>query len=228
MGMDMVSKHWSNPLGHFEDSAFVELNDAILRHAGGRWDDPPSEEAILAQAVGFSEAIQQAIKERNQGVWGWKDPRTSLTIPTIASHLDHVQYIICRRAPDAIAASLYRRNRMPIAQGLQLGDIYARRIQSFFRENAELDSLDVSYEDILAEPEQQLERMCRFLGLMVTSEMKRSALERILPAEKLRLLSRKQRWRDRLRRIRKFAREPWRAPEHLWKKIQRRSAKKQG
>ncbi|MCB0292943.1 MAG: hypothetical protein KDH97_22000, partial [Calditrichaeota bacterium] len=38
---DIMPPNTSNPQGHFENTRFVAINDALLRHFGGSWDHPP-------------------------------------------------------------------------------------------------------------------------------------------------------------------------------------------
>jgi len=44
IGKDLLGNHWSNPLGHFENNDFRNLNTQILKEAGGDWLNPPSRE----------------------------------------------------------------------------------------------------------------------------------------------------------------------------------------
>ncbi|KSW10770.1 hypothetical protein CF15_08305 [Pyrodictium occultum] len=119
MGERLLGAHWSNPLGHFEDLDFVELNEEILRAAGGSWDNPPAREAILAVAPRFYDRIRPLAEEerRRHEVWGWKDPRTSLTVELYLPHLENPYFIVCHRDWEAIARSLKRRDGMSIERG---------------------------------------------------------------------------------------------------------------
>jgi len=50
MGRELIGKKVSNPLGHFEDKDFLDLNIKILKEAGGgSWDSTPAREDILDQ-----------------------------------------------------------------------------------------------------------------------------------------------------------------------------------
>lgn len=57
MGKVMLGKTPSNPLGHFEDEDFYNLNRKILEFAGGNWRNPPNEEDILVQKDKFKKEI---------------------------------------------------------------------------------------------------------------------------------------------------------------------------
>jgi len=53
MGGKTLGKSLSNPLGHFENEDFYNLNKKILKFAGDNWRNSPKGESILAQAEKF-------------------------------------------------------------------------------------------------------------------------------------------------------------------------------
>jgi hypothetical protein len=134
MGDRLLGKHPSNPYGHYEDIEMIALNDCILRHAGGSWDHPPSEKAILSAGRGLSDTLKQAIelRQRDHEFWGWKDPRTSLTIRCWLPYIENPHFIINVRQPIEVARSLLKRDDMPIKEGLALAGLYNRRIIRFY------------------------------------------------------------------------------------------------
>ncbi|TWU09634.1 hypothetical protein CA54_48760 [Symmachiella macrocystis] len=136
MGDDLLPASDSNPHGHFEDRHFVRLNDQILSAAGGRWDRPPSRQAIQNVAAGFSDQIQSTLELAGSGkeIWGFKDPRTTLTVPLYLPFLQNPHFVCSFRAPDQLARSLKRRNGFPLEKGLRLAAIYNRRLLEFLSE----------------------------------------------------------------------------------------------
>lgn len=91
-----------------EDTDFQNLNKKILRSAGGTWYAPPSEEAILG--LDFSEQIKSLLKNYDYKMWGFKDPRISLTGKLLFPHLDGDVYLFCCfRKPDRLVKSLKRK-----------------------------------------------------------------------------------------------------------------------
>ena len=60
--------------------------------------------------------------------WGWKDPRTSLTLPFWRSAFGPLQTVVVVRNPLEVVTSLHRRNAFSTALGLTLWQIYAERI----------------------------------------------------------------------------------------------------
>jgi hypothetical protein len=162
----------SQPLGYWEDRNFVELNQDILTRAGGIWYEPPPHAAIIGAGVGVQDRIVELITERDTHLrWGWKDPRTCLTIGCYQAALWEldVRYIRIRRERAAIVESLIRR-------GEPLGDIpanipdliakYDQRVTDFF-EHYDPQRLIVGYEAMtdLDTAAGEVERLVEFLGI---------------------------------------------------------------
>jgi len=132
-----------NVHGHFEDRGFIQLNNAILKAAGGSWKNPPRHEDILNQSSRFSEKIKDTISAASEGqsMWGWKDPRTVLTIDLYTPHLYRPHIISVFRDSRDVAKSLIERNDLSIQarnqisfeQGFNLAVEYNRRLLSFLK-----------------------------------------------------------------------------------------------
>ena len=139
MGANLMPPKLDNPEGFFENMEFVKMNMKILRLAGGSWDNPPPEKKIISIGISLSDEIIDLIQQTsgNGQLWGWKDPRTSLTIRAYHPHLINPHYITCYRSPDEIAKSLQKRNGFSIEKGLALTWEYNRRIASFISEFVE-------------------------------------------------------------------------------------------
>jgi len=97
-----------------ESEDFVSLNGKILTHAGGDWKNPPSKKAIMATAQKLGGSIKRVIaKNKNDEAWGFKDPRSTLTIEALIPHVETLtdDYVIyaCFRKPEHVAQSLENR-----------------------------------------------------------------------------------------------------------------------
>lgn len=139
------------PWGHWEDHSFWHLNDFILHSAGGTWANPPPEEDILrvcnenhvqktmkAQVQNMIEKAKLKFAElpadkKKNGVpmWGWKDPRTTLTIKGWLPFLTNPHFICCFRQPLEVAESLNKRDKLPIDKGLKMWQTYNKRLLDF-------------------------------------------------------------------------------------------------
>jgi len=87
MGSELLLGQSDNPKGHYENKAFLNLNIDILRAAGGSWQRPPAREEILKLEDQFRSRVRgtvsaERLKAKNRGFfsWGFKDPRTVLTL----------------------------------------------------------------------------------------------------------------------------------------------------
>jgi len=132
MGDHLLGPHPSQPHGHWENVEALHLNMAILKAAGGNYRKPPPEEAILAQADAFAERIQTFIRENQRDpLWGWKDPRTVLTIRLFMPYLINPHFVTCWRDVNEVARSLHARGDCSLAKGRALAIEYNRRLLRF-------------------------------------------------------------------------------------------------
>lgn len=123
----------NNAKGFWEHRPLMGINDEILAHFDGRWDVPP----FLGQCR-LTDAKLEPLREKARAIleksfdgaahWGWKDPRTTLTLPFWEDVLDErVNSVLCVRNPLAVAASLQKADRMPTAHALALWQFYTER-----------------------------------------------------------------------------------------------------
>lgn len=133
---NMLEPASDNTEGFYENKRFIELNDEILWAAGGNWLEPPSEEKILEQALPFGVRIKKLIEEESEGkeLWGWKDPRTTLTIKLFHPFLENPHYIACFREPMEVAKSLNARQGYSIQKGINCTMEYNHRLIKFLAE----------------------------------------------------------------------------------------------
>lgn len=107
-----------------EAAEFYLLNERLLRKAGAAWDriEPFLERRderefaaaaarLLARETGASlrTGFLAPLPPNYNGPWGWKDPRTSLTLPFWLALFPQARVVHVRRDPEAVADSLYRR-----------------------------------------------------------------------------------------------------------------------
>lgn len=195
VGKRLLNPNVANPLGYFEDVDFFELNKRILRAAGGNWKTPPETNTILAQKNKFRKQIRDLVCKKESELWGWKDPRTSLTIQLYLPFLKNAHFIVCHRDPKEVARSLAQRENWKIQKGIRLKKIYDERINSFFKKYNKLQKLDINYENITSNSEEAIDNIIRFLGIEVSPEKHQETLEMILTPkdiQKLRNKAKKQ------------------------------------
>lgn len=162
---DLMPPAEENPEGFYEHLDFVRLNDEVLNAAGAGWDCPP--------AAGFNWDAQTLDPFRKRArylaeplsarrPWGWKDPRSSLTLPFWRSAFGPLKTVAVVRNPLEVVISLHRRNGFSTALGSTLWQIYAERI---LEDTSPDQRLVTHYDAYFLEPEKEIVRVVEFLGL---------------------------------------------------------------
>src|SRR5947199_10146172 len=88
LGRDLLPADSGNPTGYFEALSFLDLDRRMLLAAtpegpGHRdWGWVESEELDRARFAEFTEPARAllAAQAAREGLWGWKDPRTTLLL----------------------------------------------------------------------------------------------------------------------------------------------------
>lgn len=135
MGDNLFMKGAGNPLGHYEDRDFMELNKKILRKCGGSAANLPSEELIKACSEFDDDAKEMVESKDDKSLWGWKDPRTVATIEKYVDHLEDPILICPFRNPEMVAKSLHERDGISIEEGLEMAKEYNRRVLKYLEEH---------------------------------------------------------------------------------------------
>ena len=122
MGDEMLSGLPDNPEGHFEDIDFLKMNVELLN--GNVWNDMDRE----LQDVDTGELIAA---KNTRPLWGWKDPRTVLTIDRYYEHLDDPIIVGLFRKPELVAKSMAKRGDISEEDALALAKAYNKKIIDF-------------------------------------------------------------------------------------------------
>ncbi len=118
MGQEIiVGRNETQEEGYYESKMFHVLNGDILEMAGGDRKGlitiPPHRD-IMAMATQFKDRIKDVIQfeSRNYDVWGWKDPRTTLTLGLYLPYLENVHLVCMFRNPSDVLDSLIMREEI--------------------------------------------------------------------------------------------------------------------
>jgi hypothetical protein len=98
-------------------------------------------------------------------VWGWKDPRNSLTLLVWLAIYPNARVLHVVRDGRAVALSLAERDGLDPAFGLALWSVYVERAAHAIEALPEDRRITVRYEDLLDRPEPAIEMLVHFAGL---------------------------------------------------------------
>ncbi len=171
VGDNLLPAGHDNPKGFWEDKDFVTLNDRLLAVLDASYDSlsllPDGFECRSDVKELLLEAVLM-LREKLAGndLFALKDPRTCRLLPfwqLVFSHLDlSVAYVIAVRHPLSVADSLDKRNQFPTRKSLWL---WLQHYSSAINDTNGMPRLFVDYDQLLAEPQQQLQRLASWLGL---------------------------------------------------------------
>lgn len=131
---DVVTEAPHNVKGNRENRAIMLMQEDLLKCNGGSWDRPPG--------VVEWESLHLAVRDlfisrfRDEKLWGFKDPRTLLTLDGWLEALPEAEFVGIFRHPSLVARSLNRRNHLPIERGLGLWQVYNERLLQLHRQRA--------------------------------------------------------------------------------------------
>lgn len=124
---EVVNQAPYNKKGNKESERLRAINDQLLAHCGGSWDKPP-------ERLEWNDDLRR-LRDRHivgndhVGRWGFKDPRTLLTLPFWMEALPDMRFAGTFRRPDMVVASIMKRPGMaPAVPALTLWKIYNQRL----------------------------------------------------------------------------------------------------
>jgi hypothetical protein len=178
----------ANPYGSFEDRDFADLHKKIFDLAGNKtyWN-PPAPETILTLKEKCGPLIEEVVRKKSRAcpVWGWKHPRTILTLELFLPYLENPHLIAVFRNPLDIANSSvehtkkYTADRVDFFQALTLVNFYSAEMVKVLERHRELPLMPVAFENVVSEPIKEAEKMANFLELEL-NEHKTAQLESLV------------------------------------------------
>ena len=155
----------NNPRGFWEHQLITDLNEAILARLGGSWHEPPTFFPGWESAPELADLRQKARAVIHEDFaaaecWGWKDPRTCLTLPFWQRLSPPTRYVMCLRNPVDVAHSLQRRDGFSADKSARLWLTY---MASALAHTVGQPRLLVFYEDVMRNWQVELRRLARFV-----------------------------------------------------------------
>jgi len=159
LGRHNTRNRW-NPRGNRENPDVVRLDEDVLEASGGSWNAPPAhvgwEEAHYERARGLLREYA------GRPLWGFKDPRTLLTLDGWSALVPDIELVGVFRHPARVARSLAGRPELPVADPLELWRVYNERLVELHRGR---DFPLISFDDEPADLARSLDRVAELLGL---------------------------------------------------------------
>lgn len=166
------------PCGYFEDREFMRINDMILQKAKGAWDRIPDWGFLLKKCREGNNTLDVLLEKRsrNYQYWGFKDPRTCLTISAYLGRQNCKIIVIYRNQVDVVESLVIRESHM--------SDHYANYLYKSYRQylNFALQGtyyLGVSFEHLIMTKD--VSPIVNFLGLTPTDDQYKMAISHIKP-----------------------------------------------
>lgn len=133
---DVSEKNVFNKKGNRENHSIMSLNDEILAFNDASWDCPPSRrlEWNSSHLIKARDLIDLFSSQNTSLMWGFKDPRTVLTLDFWERVIVNPVFVGTIRNPISVANSLNRRDsKLSLAKGFDLWAHYNEIIISRMR-----------------------------------------------------------------------------------------------
>jgi hypothetical protein len=177
---------------NYEATHFLSLNQQTLKASGNNWLEPiiPSKENWKMLSAKELFLIHFKLVTKGQRLlyrfknpkWGFKDPRTTFTLPMWLSIFPNAKVIHLVRDTEAVAKSLYKRNQV-------VGEIFDERLDDldFNRKLAQKyvtqarsyasklgkSYLEITYEDLVKKDDSTIETLEKFTSTTLKPHFKK-------------------------------------------------------
>ena len=154
-----------HPRGNRENRPVLRLNEHILRDSGGTWDAPPA--VVRWTDERFARAREILAGYAGRPVWGFKDPRTLLTVEGWQRLVPDLEFVGIFRHPARVARSLASRPELPVQDPLRAWRVYNERLLELHRRGP---FPVLSFDDDAEALQRNFDRVAGMLGLAAESE----------------------------------------------------------
>jgi hypothetical protein len=164
MGKHLLPATDSNPKGHFENMAFVRINEQLLTSLNGTWHYPPRREQVLSSNLTLTSEQIALLSEEIQPIWGLKDPRALITFDIWKPYLEEIAditYIFVHRPLVESIVSLANRHEISAEITGRILGLYSLNQQNFQTEleSENKDIIHIEFSTLLERPETFVEQI---------------------------------------------------------------------
>jgi hypothetical protein len=191
MGVHMDSEygkpdHYA-PKGYFESLAAHQINTKIfqlatkssVRFVRDAHFYPPDYEEILKQQERVKNDIVDFVKRHSdRRIWGFKNPKTSLTVELYLPHLVGPCFIVTCRNPVSNAAAIHKTYGIPFVEALDITNYYNATISGICSKT-KIPKLFINFEQMQKFSSQVVDAIASFLSIDL-DERKRTEIEKII------------------------------------------------
>jgi len=187
---DWVGRHWSNPMGHFENPDIVWLNGRILGYDGTGVHESPHWEHVPERARALAPEIDRTLRATEGDLWGWKDPWSVLTIEEFLPMVHDPRFIFVFRDPGQVAQSLLRRDGTGADESRRIAARFIAKLADIAARHPEVPRLELNFEEVMNDPSATIDRLVTFAGLHPSPEQRRAAAALIVDESTVRTIGR--------------------------------------
>lgn len=193
-GQSLIPAGPGNETGFWENARIVEVQENLLAKLGRVWHGPMGTHPLPRGWLDTAPAkrardqlVRIVLRELGEtdGVWGFKDPRTTRLLPLWQSVFAEAgaepHYILSVRHPASVCRSLNTRNGVDLERGQLVWLLY--NLDGYRDAGASL-RLVVDYDAIVGDPEGEVARMAQALSpcTNIGAEERAAAAARVEPS----------------------------------------------
>lgn len=164
-GEVLDQKFARNPTGLQEAPAILFMQEDLLQKNGGAWHSPP--EALTWERLHLAVRDLFIESRREHALWGFKDPRTLITLDGWFEACPDMLCMGIFRHPSEVAMSIHRRNEFELDRCFEIWRAYNERLLRLTEERT------CPLMEFVAEGDHMLaaiERCMSVLGLQLSDE----------------------------------------------------------
>jgi len=124
-----------NKKGNRESADIMALNTELMQYNNGDWNSPTTITHWTEEHITRRDSIIDSLSTSSATIWGFKDPRTTFTLPFWLEAIPDCKLVASFRHPLAVAKSLESRNNFTISQGIKLWISYNRELLVIYEKN---------------------------------------------------------------------------------------------
>tara|TARA_S200000501_G_scaffold341324_1_gene350584 strand:- start:511 stop:1272 length:762 start_codon:yes stop_codon:yes gene_type:complete len=117
-----------NPKGLQEAPSILFMHEDLLDKNHGSWHSPPAE--LEWQFLHYAVRDLFIESRRSESLWGFKDPRTLITLPGWIEAIPDLKMVGIFRHPAEVAMSIHKRNRFDIDKCFEIWHAYNTRLET--------------------------------------------------------------------------------------------------